>query len=315
MGVPWDPDRTLTLADVAALLSASMPTIDFRGVRFLGSGWEFDAYATIDGWVVRFPRRAEAADLFERDRRVTELVANHLPESVSVPRIELLAEPALDFPYRFAAHRFIPGGPSDEVDPAFLPALARQIGLALGAMHSIPLDAARAAGVSEETDDVKGQLVWIRQGLAGLQSIRAVDPTVDRAAKWVEKTPLPAGNFSGPLRFIHQDLSPEHLLVDPTTGQLNGIIDWTDSQLGDAARDFVFLVGWRGWPFAEEVLRSYPPAVDSGFRDRLRFMSRLLTPVWLGLAVQRGTEVEKLTSWVHNAFAPELHDIRSRGRA
>jgi aminoglycoside phosphotransferase (APT) family kinase protein len=313
MGAPWEPDRTLTIEGAAALITSSFPAIETRGLKFLGHGWEFDAYVTRDGWVFRFPRRAEAAELFELDGRVAALVATHLPQSVAVPRIELLGEPARGFPYRFAAHRFIPGVPSDEVDPAFLPSLARQISIALGAIHSIPADAARAAGVSEETDDVEGQRAWIRQGLDGLRSIRAMEPIVDQAANWLERIPLPTARFSGPLRFIHQDLSPEHLVVDPETGRLNGILDWTDTQLGDAARDFVLLVAWRGWAFAEEVLRSYPHPLDSGFRDRLRFMSRILTPVWLGLAVQRGTEVEKLTRWVHNAFAPELHDIQLRG--
>ena len=314
MGAPWESTRELTIEGAAALIQSSLPSIESRGLKFLGYGWEFDAYVTADGWVVRFPRRAEGAEQFNRDRRVTELVAAYLPASVAVPRIEFVAEPALGFPYRFAAHRFIPGVPVDEVDDAFLPSLARQIGVALGAMHSISEDAARAADVPEETGTAEEHRAWIMQGLDGLRSIRAIDPIVDQAAKWVERTPLPSGGFGGPLQFIHQDLSPEHLLVDPATGQLNGIIDWTDAQLGDAARDFVFLVAWRGWAFAEDVLGSYPPRVDGGFRDRLRFMSRLLTPVWLGLAVQRETEVEKLTGWVHNAYAPEVHDIRSRGR-
>jgi Ser/Thr protein kinase RdoA (MazF antagonist) len=100
---------------------------------------------------------------------------------------------------------------------------------------------------------------------------------------------------SSALTFIHHDLSPEHLLVDPGTGQLTGILDWTDAILGDAARDFVFLVAWQGWAYTEEVLRNYPLSVDSGFRDRLRFTSRFLSVLWLGLAYERNTELEKLT--------------------
>ena len=314
MGAPWEPDRTLRIDEAAALIEIAFPSIDSRGLRFLGSGWEFDAYVTVDGWVVRFPRRAESGDLFERERHVVRLVVDALTGSVAVPRVELVGEPSPGFPYRFAAHRFIPGIPADEVNPAFLPSLARAMGLALGAIHSIPQESARAAGVMEDKIDDEGAGAWIREGLAGLSAIRAIDPVVDRAAKWIEQTPIPSGQVTGPLRFIHQDLSPEHLLVDPSTGQLAGIIDWTDVILGDAARDFVFLVAWRGWAYAEEVIRAYPHAVDQGFRDRLRMMSRFLTPVWLGFACLRGTEVEKLTGWVHNAFAPEVHAIRPRDR-
>jgi hypothetical protein len=92
--------------------------------------------------------------------------------------------------------------------------------------------------------------------------------------------------------------------VDPETGRLSGIIDWTDAILGDAARDFVFLVAWQGPAFAEEVLLSYPHTVDQGFCERLDFMARVLSVMWLALAHERHTEVEKLTGWVHNVFAP-----------
>jgi hypothetical protein len=51
---PWAPDRPLT---------------------HLGSGREFDAYLTADGWVFRFPRQAHCARLFEPEREVHRLVA------------------------------------------------------------------------------------------------------------------------------------------------------------------------------------------------------------------------------------------------
>jgi aminoglycoside phosphotransferase (APT) family kinase protein len=302
---PWEPDQPLTIERAEALIRASFPSIDSSDLRFLGSGWEFDAYVTSDGWVVRFPRRVEAAGLFDKEGRVHRLVADVLPSDVAIPRVELVAASQPEFPFRFAAHRFIPGVPADDVDDRFLALLARQIGAALGGIHGIPEVAAREAGVEPDVDDEGGR-GWFEKGLRELSTLRRSDPAIDRAAKWVAGVPVSSARFAGPLRFIHQDLSPEHVLVDPATGRLTGILDWTDAILGDAARDFVFLVAWRGWAFAEEVLRNYPHTVDPGFRDRLRFMARLLTPVWLGYAVARGTEVEKLTAWVHNAYAPDV---------
>lgn len=301
---PWEPDRPLSKDTAGALIRASFSSIDTSDIRFLGSGWEFDAYVTADRWVVRFPRRAEGAKLFDKEGRVHRLVADVLPSAVAIPRVELVAAPPPEFPYRFAAHRFIPGVPADEVDERFLASLARQLGEFLGAIHGIPEVVAREAGVEADIDDEGGRS-WFDQGLRGLSTLRRSDPVVDRAVDWVAEALVSPVTFAGPLRFIHQDLSPEHVLVDPATGRLTGVLDWTDAILGDAARDFVFLVAWRGWAFAEEVLRNYPQPVDPGFRDRLRFMSRLLTPLWLGYAVARGTEVEKLTTWVHNAYASD----------
>ena len=102
------------------------------------------------------------------------------------------------------------------------------------------------------------------------------------------------------------DLSPEHVIVDAATGHVAGILDWTDTILGDPARDFVFLVTWRGWEFAEDVLRRYPHAVDRDFRERLRFMARLLSVMWLAMAHAQHGNVAMHIEWVRNAFAPRV---------
>ena len=307
---PWDPDRKLSLELARSVIRAAFPSLNTDSLTFLGSGWEFDAFLTIDGWVVRFPRREEMAGLFDKDQRIHPLVAQYLPLSVAVPHIELSGRPADGFPYPVAAHRFIPGIPVDELDERFLTSLAPQIGAALTAIHAVPEDAARQAGVVEDEVDGVSAREWLKSGLASLSRLQRVDPVVRNAIDWVQQASIPTASFDGPLRFIHQDLSPEHVLANPETGQLTGIIDWTDCILGDAVRDFVFLVGWRGWSFTEDVLRHYGHPLDSGFRNRLDFMARLLTPIWLGLALERGTEVEKMRSWLHNAYREWRGDRR-----
>ena len=298
----WEADRELSTALAANVVRVSLPSLVADGIRLIGSGWEFDAYLTRDNWVVRFPRRQEMAGLFDTERPIHDLVAEYLPKSIAIPRVEHRGPPSAGFPYNVAAHRYIPGIPVDELDERFLTSIAPQLGAALGALHSIPVDRARALNLVETDDDDIGAREWLRNGLAVLVAIPDRDPIVDGAIQWVQGVSIPTGAFEGPLRVIHQDLSPEHVLADPATGALTGIIDWTDVMLGDPARDFVFLVGWRGWSFTEKVIRHYPLPLDAGFRDRLRFMSRLLTPIWLALAHQRGTEVDKMKRWLHNAY-------------
>jgi aminoglycoside phosphotransferase (APT) family kinase protein len=302
MANPWDADRELSIEQAKAVISASIPSLDVGELTLIGRGWEFDAYLTRDGWVVRFPRRAEMEGLFEPERRVHRLVSRFLPATVGVPHVELRGKPAAGFPYEIAAHRYIAGIPIDEVDERFVPHMASEIGTALAALHGISEESARAAGVSEGDPGPETSDDWFRHALSAASRYSDGDPIVDRAVAWASEASASSVEFSGPLRLIHQDLSPEHVLADPQTGQITGILDWTDVMLGDAARDFVFLVGWRGWSFVEQVLAHYLP-VDAGFRDRLKFMSRLLTPVWLGYAHERGTEVEKMRAWVRNAYA------------
>lgn len=82
-------------------------------------------------------------------------------------------------------------------------------------------------------------------------------PVVDRVIARLGRPSLRIPRLAGSPLLMHHDMSPEHLIVDAATGDLAGILDWTDAILGDPARDFVALVAWRGWSFAEEVLRRY----------------------------------------------------------
>jgi aminoglycoside phosphotransferase (APT) family kinase protein len=152
--------------------------------------------------------------------------------------------------------------------------------------------------------DEAAEIAWFERGLNVSAQMRGLDSIVDEALKWISELSPPFDRFEGPLRFTHNDLSPDHVIVDAKTGKLAGIIDWSDATLGDPARDFVFLVTWRGWPFAEEILRAYPHSLDRGFRDRLRFVSRLLSVMWLAEAYERHGDVTKHIAWVRNAHTP-----------
>lgn len=304
MTPPWEADRPLTLDIARAAVSGRFPRIASASLEYLASGWEFDVYRTADGWVFRFPRRGAGADLFDAESRVHKLVAPFLPSHVALPRVELLGEPGFGFPYRFAGHRFIPGAAADALDADLRPVLAREIGELLGAIHAIPETEARAAGIAEfRMDD--GRQAWVDRCLRTLSTIRIEDDAISQAVTWIlQESPL-VRRFQGPVRFIHHDLSPRHLLVDPNTARLNGVLDWTDSTLGDSARDFVFLVAWRGWAFVEQVMTYYPLAMEPSFRARVERSARVLSLLWFAEAYERHMDLAMPTRSVRNAFRIE----------
>lgn len=302
VGLPGKPDPPLIVEKARDAIGEDFPWIDCREVKHLGSGWDFDAFLA-DRWVFRFPRRAYAEALLARERPVHALVSSALPAGVSVPRVELVGEPTTGFPYRFAGHRYIEGAPADALPRSLYGPLAPGLADALAAIHSIPVGAARAAGVAELDTTEAGRVQWFEERLVLARSLRGLDPALDDSLDWLDGVADPLRRFDGPVRFIHHDLSPEHLLVDPATGELTGILDWTDTVLGDPARDFVTFVAFAGWEFTEEVLARYPLPLDPGFRDRLGFMARLLSLMWLAESHGQGEDPEKHTSWVQRAFA------------
>lgn len=300
---PWETDRPLTPDTVRAVVRGAMPEVSDDGLEPLGSGWEFDAFLASGSWVFRFPRRADAERLFEREGPILTLARSVLPPSVAVPSVQVLDHKVSAFPYRVAVHRFIAGVPADAVPESLRPALAKSVGEALSAIHSVSEADAREAGLAELDRAEPGRIQWFTTGSAGVRALNEVDARLDDAVEWLGRVDDPLRRLDAPLRMVHHDLSPDHLLANPATGRLAGILDWTDAILGDPARDFMPLVTFGGWPLVGDVLAHYAHGIDDGFWDRLRFMARLLPLMWLGYAHLRGEDVGRHIEWVRNCFA------------
>lgn len=293
---PMAPETAQTL------IASAFPDLDTTSVRHIGSGTMFDAFKTRDDWVFRFPRHWWCGTMFEPEARIHDFVAKVLPPHIRLPRVQLLAEPSERFPYPFAGHRFVPGVAVDTVHEAHMPAVAREIAEFLGALHSVPASVAEAAGFRQITGADPGRREWFEHGLVLSSRLRQLDPVVRDAVDWFLAMPTDPPALDD-RRLIHGGLDPNHILVDPATGSLLGVIDWTDGSVGDPARDFVALVTWRGWQFAEQVLALYPRNVDAEFRTRLRWMAQWLSVIWLAYAPVEGRDIEKDIAGVHNAFA------------
>jgi aminoglycoside phosphotransferase (APT) family kinase protein len=283
------------------LISASFPSVDSDGLTHVGSGWDFDAFLTRDGWVFRFPRRAEAAATLETERRVHGLVAAALPGTVRVPQAELVSAPSEIFPLVFAGHRFVNGTRADSLGPSLLSNTARSLAEALGAIHAIPEERVRDAGIREMELELPGD--WLECASAAAELL-GPDPVLTRAVDWLAKQIRFQPALRPPsLSLIHDDLHPEHMLADASTGELIGLLDWSDAGLGDPTRDFVQLVAWGGWSFAREVFAHYAGRSDPTFWKRLEFIARLRSVMWLGIAYQESSDVAEHARWVRNVFA------------
>jgi len=106
------------------------------------------------------------------------------------------------------------------------------------------------------------------------------------------------------VRFIHNDICPDHLLVDRRTGRLTGLIDFTDATAGDPVLDFVGLIGIGGHRFISRVTARYDLPLGDGFAAKLEWLSRVLTLTWLADAAGHDpASVPKHLSWVQHAFS------------
>ncbi|MBV8499157.1 MAG: phosphotransferase [Candidatus Eremiobacteraeota bacterium] len=237
---PWAAEIEVTAHLAATLIARQFPRLGTPSLTVLGEGWDNAAFLVNDTWVFRFPRRAIAAPLIERESRILPLIAGALPLAIPVP--EFVGTPAAGYPWAFAGYRVLPGRPltgarpgkGDEVG------LARCVGGFLRALHGVDTAPLVAAGLPGDTI---GRLDHARMRPKFVERLRALrDGGLVRDSAellhFLDRV-APAGARSERLRLVHGDLYARHVLVDEDLGA-TGIIDWGDVHLGDPALDLAF---------------------------------------------------------------------------
>ena len=301
---PWSADRELTLEMATLEVSAQFPELHPVQVRYVGSGWDCDAYLVNQEWLFRFPRRRDVVETLERGIAVLE----RLPElsGVRTPRNAKSGRPGSRFPYHFFGYRWIAGCGADELpeEKTDRRALAAQLGATFSELHDFDPRSLTAIGIPHEQEGPRGWLSSVVEDAAVIRRALPADLRRCCAPYLTGEIDSPPA-YAGPPRLIHNDIGIEHLIVDPGSGRLVGIIDWEDASIGDPAFDFVGLRYWLGADFVESMLQCYAVAVDPGFRERLEFLTRLRTLDDLGNALLKSGRhrIGKHVAWLRTAFS------------
>lgn len=221
-------------------------------------GWDSHAEIVDGHWLERVPRRSEVRRWLAAEARLMPRLAPLLPLAVPVP--EVVSD---DGPWR-VRHRLVPGEPivTHRLDAAD----GRRVGEFLRALHDAPPGTWAGTGITAVDDRVR-EVELMRTTVlpllpADLQEEAAALLDRCRAA-------------SHPRVLRHGDLGPEHLLT--TGGRVTGVIDWTDTALGDPALDLSWLVHRTPAAFAEALVAAYGPTAEELARGRDQ---NLLGPWW-----------------------------------
>jgi aminoglycoside phosphotransferase (APT) family kinase protein len=280
-------DCELNVEIAVAVLRAQFPELAPHEVRHVGRGWDHDAFEVNGEWIVRMPMRALVAARVPIELGALELAAEAL--ELAVPRIALRGVPSARYPYPFTGYRQLPGICAREL-PAELFCSehnARALGRALAALHRISAERAHAHGVLPASASEHSELDRAQRVLAARAAIdAAVGPErAPRYADFLAECPLaPADGVAHVLR--HDDLHREHILLDPRTCEVSGLIDWTDANTGDPANDFVLLYVACGEPFVLRMLASYDAPADDGLLERIRLRARWNLLNWIARALE-----------------------------
>jgi aminoglycoside phosphotransferase (APT) family kinase protein len=262
---------------------AGVPNLRVRSVVLIGEGTDNVAYQVNGELVVRFskePDPTRRAELISSEARLLAAVAQISP--LPVP------EPLFTNPRQGCwAYSRIPGLPLLDLSQpqrlACTPAVAAVLGEFLGVLHAIPIkQMARLVGPDETPlpewrDEAAGNYAAVVREIPAARR-DAVEAFLDTAPP----------HHDGPLVFSHNDLGIEHVLIDPSTGAITGIIDWSDAALVDPAYDFGLLYRDLGPTALDLALNAYQADGMTALRQRAVFYARCTLFEDLAYGIQSG---------------------------
>jgi len=243
--------------DAAQRIRAALPGLPLTTAETIEGGWTSDSYVAQghDGtWIVQIGRAPNQEDLRRQIAILPEL-SSEVSAPIPEPEHADASVPAM-------AYRRIPGVACPE--RADLGLWPERMGRFLYDLHAVPPEfvGLRARPGADVRAQVRDELDRFAQETLPLLSAserarieRDWAAVVDDEQAWRLAPCL-----------VHADLGLEHILVDER-GDLAGVIDWSDVEVGDPAVDFAMLL--HDLPAqGERALAAYGGAPDAGFLAR-----------------------------------------------
>ena len=268
----WTPPDFSDLGALATALAAACPAAAPVGeLRLLGEGYFSVALAVDAGYVFRL---GTSPDVVARHRKewtaLPWLATRELPAAIPAP--SCLLDPGGPFPFGGIGYPMLAGR---ELLPPVLArsdrrTLSRQIAAFNVAMHQLPVDAGRAAGLPDGRAVDRWWLEAYRE--SSIDALRGILDPVEHARliRWWDAMLADRRMSNYDPVVVHGDIGDENILVDDTS-HLVGILDFEHAAVGDPIHDFHQLQ-YLDETFMEEVITDYVDLggrLDDGFRYRM----------------------------------------------
>ena len=234
-------------------------------VEPLGEGWDNVVWAVDDDLVLRVvkdPDPTVRRTTVERDVALLEFAGRH--STLPPPRVVAAAPEA-----GALLTTRIPGVAAVEAGRLDAAALADDLAAFLSGLHGVdPVLAGEV--VAPEPDPAEVWLEQVGEEYAEVADDVDADLRAPVEAFLAASPPPPARD----LVFCHNDVRDDHVMVDPASGRVTGIIDWGDAVLGDPALDLATVLTDFGPQVLARVLSGYRHPREVGLTDRIRWVAR-----------------------------------------
>lgn len=213
-----------------------------------------------DELVFRFPKHEWAAQALSHEARILDIAGN--PVEIPLPRFEFLSS-------QMAAYRLLRGEALTRDLLLFFSSHDREevltsLGLFLSTLHDIP--ESELTGV-RTSDAMRSQEEWLSFAERVEAKLFPDLMQYQRALVVNRFYHVRSGglNLEFEPALIHADLAPYHLLFDPETRRLAGVIDFGTGGIGDPAVDIACLLCQYGESVVRQLAPYYPklePCID-----------------------------------------------------
>jgi aminoglycoside phosphotransferase (APT) family kinase protein len=278
---------------LAALAKDAVRHLDFVQVKSLNAGADgaFDTAlltaTTGEHYVVRIANTQSAGTEQEVELQALRALGNEGRAALPFKITSLIGETKDDKGARALIFDFVYGSPVDVATVSGDSDLARNIGLAIAAIHKLPLTTVENAHLPEfQPEDI----------------LKARTAELDRFAATGKVPPILLSRWEAVLedpslfRFqptvVHGALNGDTVLEEDGR-QVAGILAWSSLKISDPAEDLSWILGSENDPFADAVLAAYTanrPGVDSSIRQRAVLYSEYERARWLMHGVNKGDQ-------------------------
>ncbi|MGH2459850.1 MAG: phosphotransferase family protein, partial [Chloroflexota bacterium] len=266
---------------IAGLLTQRAPCLAGTSIEAAGEGDYCQAYAVNDEWIFLVAKHAEAARSLMRVAALLPALAPTLP--LAIPEIVYAGE-GTGLDPAFVGYRKIPGV---ELTADRLNALpvedqercAADLAAFLREIHRFPVDLARQAGIPVCAYPFAATEDGMTDGTAEEQYRRDLDRilsyslldqgTRDFCQRIMGQHLKELQSEAISLTLLHGEVSQDHVLFDPTTRRITGVIDFNGVVIGDPVRDLLYLYEDYGPAFLAAFLDHDP------ITDRPRLLAKL----------------------------------------
>jgi aminoglycoside phosphotransferase (APT) family kinase protein len=220
----WDAEIVVDEKLARRLIGSQFPELELRSLRHLAEGWDNTVWVVNGELAFRFPRRAIAVPLIEREVELLPQLAPLLPLPIPVPMH--VGRASAEFPWPFFGGPLVPGREVADADVDAV-TFGAQLGAFLRALHDIELE-------FPLPDDPMGRAdmsIRVPKAREELSSLGVLSDEVESVLDAALDLPAPAATV-----VAHGDLHLRHALVG-RDGGLSGVIDWGDACRADPSVD------------------------------------------------------------------------------